>query len=723
MPLQDMESEVNEGSDQELQGEHHHPVNRLFWLPLFSWSQPSSFKNVDQSMFPLFPSSKSKYDSALDNNKNTTEYNSHGGGTSSSTLSLKRTLPGLSIFGPNKALKVIQDPVIVIDKTEYTFQYEKERREYTMKGDNLEGDPLMNLYSQSNEASIGSTNERQDHQQSRISEVESSDMEVDSTRNTITAKQCSNNDNDMTPQSSTICDTSLSSSLPSSFTPISSASPPSSLSTSTQDTIISSSPQKDDTVSPEMVAASEKMASVDVEAVSTEAAAEPTSTEYTSTIENYDFPRRSIPIFATDFQMKTVQNELKQLGNSSAGRMRHIIGKVIDILDHPQHADTADYRRSGDDIWLDSGKTLFLQQLILRLEEKDQMTTVAIICYDLNTEGFLLNILKEKNLYNVQRLNHLKEWNGGYGVMVRIKNSAPSMSQMAFSNKVDLAIIMDIRIQANDGVLNTIENVNSGLFLPIVNLITVGSVEQRLQEHFIKTHSNWQILDRNTYTSIMNSSNDKQPFDDIKAFTGVVVEDVMQWIESGMTDVYQFDSNQQQTLVSSSAIVTTTTGHPIRQEQIQSTNPELIRSSLVDDGLKKLFSHATLQTLQNELKSLRVGDTMHSSQQPIAIGDDEADDDNDSFYSAEDETFLNQDIDSRVQSIVDTHLQPDHANSTSSNSTGLLNGLKMEFDKKCLTLLENLTSTYQDSLVDLQNEYASKARKSLTTYFGDSGFC
>jgi hypothetical protein len=85
-----------------------------------------------------------------------------------------------------------------------------------------------------------------------------------------------------------------------------------------------------------------------------------------------------VPVFATDFQLRAVENEIQRLnGNFSSGNLKNRIGKVIDIFNHPLHAMIPGYNIHTEgqdaDIWRGSGKTLFLQQLIARLEDEEQV--------------------------------------------------------------------------------------------------------------------------------------------------------------------------------------------------------------------------------------------------------------------------------------------------------------------------------------------------------------
>ncbi|KAI8088898.1 uncharacterized protein BX664DRAFT_331687 [Halteromyces radiatus] len=459
------------------------------------------------------------------------------------------------------------------------------------------------------------------------------------------------------------------------------------------------------------------------------------------------FPPQTIPVLATQFQLDTVARESEHIIKQSTGGVKHRIGKVIDILNHPMHALIPGYISTGSDIWSGSGKTMFIQELLLRLKESAKEMDVLLACYDLNMEEFLTDLLKNK--FTFDRLNTLAKsgWFGEYGLVVRFRTSSSQQPPLT-EGKTQLVLIIDPRLQDVNPIVKLIQNDESNVSIPILYLVAWNSVEGRLLEYLRKQDPpSWRLPDQDSRMLIFDTSQDTSMDDlKLKQSTSSVVDSVMKWINSGMTDIYRYSGStdieseaitlQQPSLLSSSVegmalkpsitttqpTTTTTTSAVVStqstmeiagdREHMGEEQMASSQSSLTD--MEKLFSHVSVPRLQSELKSWKSKIINTSKQDHLTISDD------DSFYSAESETPTD-DHASLIQNILGNITgQSSSLTEPSNNARQILKSLKADFDNKCLNKLETLLSTYQTELMTLQREYVEQANKQLDATFSGS---
>ncbi|KAI8337962.1 hypothetical protein BC941DRAFT_395661, partial [Chlamydoabsidia padenii] len=335
----------------------------------------------------------------------------------------------------------------------------------------------------------------------------------------------------------------------------------------------------------------------------------------------------------------------------------------------------------GGDIWCGSGKTLFLKQLVLRLEERGQEFNLALVCYDLNMETFLLDLFKKD--YPATRLNTIIQgyWQKQYGVVLCIrkkhsKQQPVHKQQSSFTNKVHLVISTDLRILHNNPAISILENADSNNTNrpPVLILTTMQSVEERLIRYTLSNSSNstsatWQLPDPSIYPMIFDTKNDI-PVKNSKAMTTMVVDKVMRWIENDITQPFLLPDiqheeqssqppseptpRQQPLEVADSDMMTTDDAsvpepltssdmdvdHEEQGNTIQDNTVPLIMQQpittsqhvLPKEDLIELFSHVSLDQLNNNLKSYQASHGRSSKEHFTSTSDD------DSFYSAESES-------------------------------------------------------------------------------------
>ncbi|ORZ10786.1 hypothetical protein BCR42DRAFT_106228 [Absidia repens] len=157
----------------------------------------------------------------------------------------------------------------------------------------------------------------------------------------------------------------------------------------------------------------------------------------------------------------------------------------------------------------------------------------------------------------------------------------------------------------------------------------------------------------------------------------MVVDSVIRWIDKGMKNDYQFANNQsgaqvdrgrqmspsprstaeeheQQNRMDTTELHTDEISSPARstlpaelaKDKEVSGSTTLI--SLQDD-LTKLFTHVSLERLQQDLKSYQTNQGKLSNQHYASKSDDE-----DSFYSAASDSLTDDSLSSKVQAVIDS---------------------------------------------------------------------
>ncbi|SAM06509.1 hypothetical protein [Absidia glauca] len=482
-----------------------------------------------------------------------------------------------------------------------------------------------------------------------------------------------------------------------------------------------------------------------------------TSTSTTTTSSSHS--NNIVPVFATDFQLRAVENEIQRLnGNFSSERnLKNRIGKVIDIFNHPLHAMIPGYNihteGQGADIWRGSGKTLFLQQLIARLEDQEQDFDIAIVCYDLNMEGFLLDLFT-KLKYPATRLNTVIKgcWQKEHGIVLCIRKKLTEqqsvhLQQSSFTNKVHLVISCDVRIQPNDPVVTLFENARENAHHsppPVILLSTVGSVEERLTDYSQSTNPTaWRIPDQESCATIFDSGADK-PVEHPQSLTAMVVDSVVRWISADATLPFSLGLDQQEDEDYSEPQASPpprsespqpqALPSPQQENQAQLSPPHLdITEETTDtnammdidhdqglaidteqpsqqpppnarrDDFIKLFSHVSLDQMATNLKSYESSHHRSAKELFTTTSDD------DSFYSAEMESSP---VDDPAATSVHEVMDKINCHQDEEKDVQLANALKslkLDFDKKCLDLYAAMMARYQTEVADLQQDFVKQA--------------
>ncbi|KAI9495999.1 hypothetical protein BDB00DRAFT_811346 [Zychaea mexicana] len=223
-------------------------------------------------------------------------------------------------------------------------------------------------------------------------------------------------------------------------------------------------------------------------------------------------PERCIPVFATTMQKQGCDKITQTAKTRDTSFLKIRFEEMIGVLNHPLVAMMDVYEQTLNDKWSGSGKTLFIKQLVENLQAEQMSLKIAIATYDIDTESFLYDCIKNDLKLPCLRIGSILDdvWQSEYGVVFQTQKSRDTMRQNSEPN-ADFVIAFDVRLRPDNGVFAKIINKRGTEPVPVVWLYTVGSVEQRAISYF----------DR--HTSDDNESNSSQWWYDRPEYRDIVL--------------------------------------------------------------------------------------------------------------------------------------------------------------------------------------------------------
>ncbi|ORZ00525.1 hypothetical protein BCR43DRAFT_485372 [Syncephalastrum racemosum] len=241
------------------------------------------------------------------------------------------------------------------------------------------------------------------------------------------------------------------------------------------------------------------------------------------------FPPSIVPVCPTLDQQSMCDALLKDGVNNN--RSLENISRVFAILYHPASVTLTERSLPLQEQWKVSGKLTLIDAVLHRLESA-QITNkkLAIITYDLDTESFLLELIRKGTRYKAQRLSTIDTDISGRGIIIQCDPDRPAPRDLI----VTLAIAMDIRIRPGNSGISSCRT-TSGLPAPRIWLVTTGSFEQRAANYISRHQSpeNWNMAlptGEQAYRDLLKERNIWPSKDEAQKMQDHVLETVFDWL-------------------------------------------------------------------------------------------------------------------------------------------------------------------------------------------------
>lgn len=142
--------------------------------------------------------------------------------------------------------------------------------------------------------------------------------------------------------------------------------------------------------------------------------------------QRWKLPPGWVPVCAKRLQREQC-DQLKQAALEMDPRLlRNQFENMIGILNHPLVADTDLYGQTVRDTWNGSGKTVFLKTLVDACQKSGFSLKLAIVTYDMSTEGFLYEQVKSDLRLPCVRMNWAlgEDWLNEFGILFLTSESS-----------------------------------------------------------------------------------------------------------------------------------------------------------------------------------------------------------------------------------------------------------------------------------------------------------
>ncbi|ORX55123.1 hypothetical protein DM01DRAFT_1335422 [Hesseltinella vesiculosa] len=408
-------------------------------------------------------------------------------------------------------------------------------------------------------------------------------------------------------------------------------------------------------------------------------ATQPSSLESASQWTFDKLPSSVVPVYLTETQYQSIRNRKPLPPAPSERVLRAHFDFVLDELNHPEvnivHDDTTIPH------FEDSGKSLFLHKLLQRIKLDTNIAKpfdIVLTCNGFNTEDVYFKLISTGFL--CRRLNEvLPEFlDDQYGVIMRVGEGRKS----DLKSQAHLYIALDTRAPIN--VVNYRNAADPSKPLPAIQLLTLGTMEQRLDDYFREfgqskntaalSQSPWKLPEYQACGAILGDN--PQPLPDQQNLYDPILESVMDWVSNGMQNKYRHPTSDLSSLV-------------LNGQPPSTSHPRPFRS-----GLHSAIAHPLFH-----------GDSQSDTDSIIDIID--IDSDNDTIIS--DPTVLRQRIASLFSGC--SHGKP----ATPSSISACLPIPAID-RKEVKKLLETSKEKFDRDLRKLQESYLSETLTTLHSY-------
>ncbi|CAO3619863.1 unnamed protein product [Mucor fragilis] len=187
------------------------------------------------------------------------------------------------------------------------------------------------------------------------------------------------------------------------------------------------------------------------------------------------------------------------------------------------------------------GKISFLGSFFQKITAKNISLDVVILCRDLETQNYLFSILQAISL-NCDHITSYSDRRDTFGVTVKIRKAGKPVTPIKQTTKVDLVLVYDSAIAAQNRVLNQFKGIDYDRPL-VADITTVDSADIRCY-HNTTAHKqyNWGTRYKNIQDAqqIFHQSNRHAERPHFFAWNDYVATEVAEWVALKQNIPYQF---------------------------------------------------------------------------------------------------------------------------------------------------------------------------------------